>query len=55
VKQEKRFATQGYTGILVPSDRGTIAILNRNASDPHEEAERVMRALHIVDAASVSG
>jgi hypothetical protein len=55
VKEEERFATQGYTGILVPSDRGTIAILNRNASDPHEQAERVMRALHIVDAASVSG
>jgi hypothetical protein len=55
VEQEQRFATQGYTGILVPSDRGTIAILNRNASDPHEQAERVMRALHIVDAASVSG
>jgi hypothetical protein len=55
VKGEERFATQGYTGILVPSDRGTIAILNRNAADPHEEAERVMRALHIVDAASVSG
>ncbi len=55
VKEEERFATQGYTGILVPSDRGTIAILNRNASDPHEQAERVMRALHITDEASVSG
>jgi hypothetical protein len=55
VEQEQRFATQGYTGVLVPSDRGTIAILNRNAADAHEQAERVMRALHIVDAASVSG
>jgi len=43
----ERFATQGYTGILVPSTRGTVAILNRNAADPQEEANRVMRALHI--------
>jgi hypothetical protein len=50
VKDEERFATQGYTGILVPSSRGTIAVLNRNAADPQEEADRVMRALHIIAA-----
>jgi hypothetical protein len=50
VKSEERFATQGYTGILVPSSRGTIAVLNRDAADPQEEADRVMRALHITAA-----
>jgi hypothetical protein len=52
VKREERFASGGYTGVLVPSSRGTIAILNRNAADPQEEANRVMRALRIADSAS---
>jgi hypothetical protein len=48
---EERFASQGYTGILMPSARGgTIAVLNRRAADPQEEASRVMRALHIAAA-----
>jgi hypothetical protein len=51
VDDEERFASQGYTGILLPSARGgTIAVLNRSAADPHEEASRVMRALHIAAA-----
>jgi len=52
LKQEERFASQGYTGILIPSERGTIAVLNRSAADPQEEAQRVMRALHIAGTAS---
>lgn len=51
VDEEERFASQGYTGILMPSARGgSIAVLNRNAEDPQEEASRVMRALHIAAA-----
>jgi hypothetical protein len=52
VESEERFASQGYTGILMPSSRGTIVVLNRNAADPQAEADRVMRALHIDGAAS---
>jgi len=45
VPRAERFAIQGYSGILLPEPRGTIAVLERGAVDPARIAEQISRAL----------
>jgi hypothetical protein len=46
VRSAEPFAEGGYTGIVVPAEKGSIAVLNRNAADPRGAAVQFAQALH---------
>jgi hypothetical protein len=45
IEEPERFSENGYTGILMPAKRGSIAVLTKGVPDPEPPAQEILRAL----------
>lgn len=45
VRRAQRFSSDGYSGVLLPEPKGTLAVLTRGGLDPGQVAQQIARAI----------